>query len=60
MASDRRILYRTRIVRLFAYGFLSVVLVLYLVQVGLSETRVKIDSELRKNSIDFTNRGDVK
>lgn len=37
---DITLLFTTRIVRLFAYGFLSVVLVLYLVQVGLSEVQV--------------------
>src|SRR5215213_5748382 len=34
---DGRLLFSTRIVRLFAYGFLSVVLALYLAQLGLSE-----------------------
>ena len=41
--SSRRsiaLLFTTRSVRLFAYGLLSVVLVLYLVQVGLSEREV--------------------
>ncbi|HEX9077336.1 MAG TPA: MFS transporter, partial [Anaerolineae bacterium] len=37
---DGRLLFGTRIVRLFAYGFLSVVLALYLVQVGLTETEI--------------------
>lgn len=37
---DERLLFCTRIARLFAYGFLSVVLVLYLVEVGLSETQI--------------------
>ncbi len=37
---DGLILFSTRIVRLFAYGFLSVVLALYLAQVGLSESAV--------------------
>ena len=37
---DIRLLFSTRIVRLFAYGFLSVVLVLYLTQVGLGEGQV--------------------
>ncbi len=37
--TDGRLLFATRIVRLFAYGFLSVVLVLYLVQVGLTEVQ---------------------
>ncbi len=37
---DGLILFSTRIVRLFAYGFLSVVLALYLAQIGLSEGAV--------------------
>lgn len=37
---DVRLLFATRAVRLFAYGFLSVVLVLYLVERGLSEARI--------------------
>jgi len=40
LTSDGRILFTTRIARLFGYGFLSVVLVLYLTQLGLSETEV--------------------
>jgi MFS family permease len=40
LPTDGRILFTTRIVRLFAYGFLSVVLVLYLAQLGLSETNI--------------------
>jgi MFS family permease len=40
LSPDGRILFSTRIVRLFAYGFLAVVLVLYLVQVGLDEAQV--------------------
>lgn len=40
LTSDGRVLFTTRIARLFAYGFLSVVLVLYLAQVGLSETQI--------------------
>jgi MFS family permease len=40
LASDVRLLFSTRIARLFAYGFLSVVLVLYLAQVGLSEASI--------------------
>jgi MFS family permease len=35
-----RLLFTTRIVRLFCYGFLSVVLALYLAQIGLSETTI--------------------
>lgn len=40
LTTDERLLFTTRIVRLFAYGFLSVVLVLYLAQVGLSEAQI--------------------
>ncbi|MBI3763637.1 MAG: MFS transporter, partial [Chloroflexi bacterium] len=40
LTPDGRLLFTTRTVRLFAYGFLSVILVLYLLQVGLSETQV--------------------
>ncbi len=39
-APDVRLLFATRTVRLFAYGFLSVILVLYLVAVGLGEREV--------------------
>ena len=38
--SDIRLLFTTRIVRLFCYGFLSVVLALYLAQAGLSEKMI--------------------
>jgi MFS family permease len=38
--ADGRRLFGTRVARLFAYGFLSVVLVLYLVRRGLSEERI--------------------
>ncbi len=37
---DTALLFTTRLARLFAYGFLSVVLVLYLVQVGLPEQQI--------------------
>jgi MFS family permease len=37
---DSRLLFGTRIARMFAYGFLSVVLVLYLAQIGLSEAAI--------------------
>ncbi len=37
---DISLLFITRILRLFAYGFLSVVLALYLAQVGLSEGQI--------------------
>ena len=40
MTRDGRLLFGTRIARLFAYGFLSVVLVLYLAQAGLSEASI--------------------
>jgi MFS family permease len=38
--TDTVLLFTTRITRLFAYGFLSVVLVLYLAAAGLSETKI--------------------
>ena len=37
---DVRLLFATRILRLFAYGFLSVVLMLYLSAIGLSDNRI--------------------
>jgi predicted MFS family arabinose efflux permease len=40
LTADGRRLFGTRAARLFAYGFLSVVLVLYLVEAGLSEERI--------------------
>ena len=40
MPHDARLLFATRVVRLFAYGFLSVVLVLYLASIGLDESRI--------------------
>jgi MFS family permease len=40
LTSDGRLLFTTRLVRLFAYGFLSVVLALYLAQVGLTTTEI--------------------
>ena len=45
MTADRKdvvLLFTTRIIRLFCYGFLSVVLALYLIQVGLSEKVVGV------------------
>jgi MFS family permease len=36
LTTDGHILFGTRIIRMFAYGFLSVVLVLYLAQLGMS------------------------
>ncbi len=39
-SADVRLLFTTRIIRLFAYGFLSVMLVLYLAEVGLSEQEI--------------------
>ena len=38
--NDVPLLFTTRIIRLFAYGFLSVALALYLAQVGLSEPEI--------------------
>ena len=40
LSTDGRLLFSTRIVRLFAYGFLSVILALYLAQVGLSTAQI--------------------
>ena len=40
LTTDGRMLFSTRIARLFAYGFLSVVLVLYLAQAGLNEASI--------------------
>src|SRR5579885_1921350 len=40
--TDTILLFSTRITRLFAYGFLSVTLMLYLAQVGLSEQTIGI------------------
>jgi len=37
---DLKILFATRIVRLFCYGFLSLILALYLAQVGLTEQQI--------------------
>ncbi len=37
---DGLLLFSTRIVRLFAYGFLSVILVLYLSEVGIGDTQI--------------------
>ncbi|HEX6305991.1 MAG TPA: MFS transporter [Anaerolineales bacterium] len=38
--ADTRLLFATRILRLFAYGFLSVILALYLGRLGLSEASI--------------------
>jgi MFS family permease len=40
LTPDIRLLFSTRMVRLFAYGFLSVVLVLYLAEAGLGEGQI--------------------
>jgi len=40
LTPDGRLLFLTRAARLFAYGFLSVILVLYLAQAGLSEAQI--------------------
>jgi MFS family permease len=40
LAADVRLLFTTRVVRLFAYGFLSLILVLYLAEVGVSDWRI--------------------
>jgi MFS family permease len=40
LSPDGRILFSTRILRLFAYGFLSVILALYLIQLGQSKVNI--------------------
>ncbi|MBI5031853.1 MAG: MFS transporter [Chloroflexi bacterium] len=40
--TDGKLLFTTRLVRLFAYGFLSVILALYLTEVGLSESAIGV------------------
>jgi MFS family permease len=40
LTRDGRLLFSTRIVRLFAYGFLSVVLALYLAELGFSDRQI--------------------
>jgi MFS family permease len=40
LTADGKILFSTRMVRLFAYGLLSVVLALYLAEIGLTETQI--------------------
>ena len=42
VSPDVRLLFVTRVTRLFAYGVLSVVLVLYLAELGLSDARIGI------------------
>jgi MFS family permease len=42
LTPDGRLLFATRMARLFAYGFLSVVLALYLIQLGLNENQIGI------------------
>ncbi len=42
MTRDGYVLFTTRIVRMLAYGFLSVVLVLYLAERGLSDTLIGV------------------
>ena len=40
LSKDGRLLFITRMARLFAYGFLSVILVIYLIQIGLTKTQI--------------------
>ena len=42
LTTDGRLLFVTRIARLFAYGFLSVVLALYLAEVGLTDAQIGV------------------
>lgn len=39
---DGRLLFVARLVRLFAYGFLSVILVIYLIEIGLTKAQIGI------------------
>ena len=40
LTRDGRLLFRTRVLRLFAYGMISVILVLYLAQIGFDEGHI--------------------
>ncbi len=40
LSGPARLLFATRLARMFAYGFLSIILVLYLAQIGLSEAQI--------------------
>src|SRR5512144_2557067 len=40
LSGDTRLLFGTRIVRMFAYGLLAVILALYLAQAGLSDAEI--------------------
>ena len=51
LTPDSCLLFSTRIARLFAYGFLSVVLVLYLAQVGLSEVQAAFMQPSRQKKL---------
>lgn len=42
LPGDGRLLFATRLVRLFAYGFLSVILVIYLIEIGLTKTQIGV------------------
>jgi len=42
MTRDIFLLFSTRIIRLFCYGFLSVILALYLIEIGLDETQIGV------------------
>ena len=42
LTTDGRLLFATRPVRLFAYGFLSVILALYLAEVGLTTVQIGV------------------
>ena len=42
LTADGRLLFSTRMARMFAYGFLAVVLVLYLHEIGLSASRIGV------------------
>ncbi len=48
LSADAWLLFASRFVRLFAYGFLSVVLALYLAELGFSGARIGLLLALRK------------
>ncbi len=57
---DARLLFATQAVRMFAYGFLSVVLVLYLAGLGFSEGRIGLLLTLTLAGVPFFLAGGLK
>jgi hypothetical protein len=56
IASNVTVLFATRILRLFAYGFLSVILVLYLAAAGLTESEIGLWPASHHLLLDATRR----